>query len=141
MPCIQRVSQIKNISMKILLKRIFKGEDYTIGHIYVNGQYFADSLEDTVRDVKIKGKTAIPAGKYLILMTYSNRFKKIMPLLIDVPGFEGVRIHSGNTPEDTEGCILVGKNTIKGQLTSSRIYTRMLYDLLKSSENNEIEIV
>jgi hypothetical protein len=141
MPCIQRVSQIKNISMKILLKRIFKGEDYTIGHIYVNGQYFADSLEDTVRDVKIKGKTAIPAGKYLILMTYSNRFKKIMPLLIDVPGFEGVRIHSGNTPEDTEGCILVGKNTIKGQLTSSRLYTRMLYDLLKSSENNEIEIV
>jgi hypothetical protein len=127
--------------MKILLKRIFKGEDYTIGHIYVNGQYFADSLEDTVRDVKIKGKTAIPAGKYLILMTYSNRFKKIMPLLIDVPGFEGVRIHSGNTPEDTEGCILVGKNTIKGQLTSSRLYTRMLYDLLKSSENNEIEIV
>ena len=104
--------------MKILLKRIFKGEDYTIGNIYVNGQYFADSLEDTVRDVKIKGKTAIPAGKYLILMTYSNRFKKIMPLLIDVPGFEGVRIHSGNTPEDTEGCILVGKNTIKGQLTS-----------------------
>lgn len=141
MPCIQRVSQIKNIRMKILLKRIFKGEDYTIGHIYVNGQYFADSLEDTVRDVKIKGKTAIPAGKYLILMTYSNRFKKIMPLLIDVPGFEGVRIHSGNTPEDTEGCILVGKNTIKGQLTSSRLYTRMLYDLLKSSENNEIEIV
>ena len=127
--------------MKILLKRIFKGEDYTIGHIYVNGQYFADSLEDTVRDVKIKGKTAIPAGKYLILMTYSNRFKKIMPLLIDVPNFEGVRIHSGNTPEDTEGCILVGKNTIKGQLTSSRLYTRMLYDLLKSSENNEIEIV
>lgn len=127
--------------MKILLKRIFKGEDYTIGNIYVNGQYFADSLEDTVRDVKIKGKTAIPAGKYLILMTYSNRFKKIMPLLIDVPGFEGVRIHSGNTPEDTEGCILVGKNTIKGQLTSSRLYTRMLYDLLKSSENNEIEIV
>lgn len=141
MPCIQRVSQIKNIRMKILLKRIFKGEDYTIGNIYVNGQYFADSLEDTVRDVKIKGKTAIPAGKYLILMTYSNRFKKIMPLLIDVPGFEGVRIHSGNTPEDTEGCILVGKNTIKGQLTSSRLYTRMLYDLLKSSENNEIEIV
>lgn len=127
--------------MKILLKRIFKGEDYTIGHIYINGQYFADSLEDTVRDVKIKGKTAIPAGKYSILMTYSNRFKKIMPLLVDVPGFEGVRIHSGNTPEDTEGCILVGKNTIKGQLTSSRLYTRMLYDLLKSSENNEIEIV
>lgn len=127
--------------MKILLKRIFKGEDYTIGHIYVNGQYFADTLEDAVRDVKIKGKTAIPAGKYLILMTYSNRFKKIMPLLIDVPNFEGVRIHSGNTPEDTEGCILVGKNTIKGQLTSSRLYTRMLYDLLKSSENNEIEII
>jgi hypothetical protein len=127
--------------MKILLKRIFKGEDYTIGKIYINNQYFADTLEDAVRDVKIKGKTAIPAGKYLILMTYSNRFKKIMPLLIDVPGFEGVRIHSGNTPEDTEGCILVGKNTIKGQLTSSRLYTRMLYDLLKSSENNEIEIV
>lgn len=74
-------------------------------------------------------------------MTYSNRFKKIMPLLVDVPNFEGVRIHSGNTPEDTEGCILIGKNTIKGQLTSSRLYTRMLYDLLKSSENNEIEIV
>lgn len=127
--------------MKLLLKRIFKGEDYTIGKLYVDGQYFADTLEDTVREVKIKGKTAIPAGKYLILMTYSNRFKKIMPLLIDVPGFEGVRIHSGNTAEDTEGCILVGKNTIKGQLTSSRLYTRMLYDEIKKSELTEIEII
>lgn len=126
--------------MKILLKRIFKGEDYTIGKIYINNQYFADSLEDTVRDVKIKGKTAIPAGKYLIIMTYSNRFKKIMPLLVDVPGFEGVRIHSGNTAEDTEGCILVGKNTIKGQLTSSRLYTRMLYDEINKRDGEIIEI-
>lgn len=127
--------------MKITVKRIFKGEDYTIGKLYIDDKYFADTLEDTVRDVKIKGKTAIPEGKYLILMTYSPRFKKIMPILVDVPGFEGVRIHSGNTAEDTEGCILVGKNTIKGQLTSSRLYTRMLYDVIRKSENVEIEII
>ena len=127
--------------MKITVKRIFKGEDYTIGKLYIDDKYFADTLEDTVRDVKIKGKTAIPEGKYLILMTYSPRFKKIMPILVDVPGFEGVRIHSGNTAEDTEGCILVGKNTIKGQLTSSRLYTRMLYDEIKKSGLTEIEII
>ena len=129
--------------MKITLKRIFKGLDYTIGHLYIDGKYFADTLEDAVRDEKIKGKTAIPAGKYLILMTYSPRFKKIMPLLVDVPNFDGVRIHSGNTASDTEGCILVGKNTIKGQITSSRLYTRMLYDEInkRNGEIIEIEII
>lgn len=127
--------------MKLLLKRIARNPKYTIGRLYVNGVYFADTLEDADREVKIKGETCIPEGTYRIDWTLSARFGKPMPLLLDVPNFRGVRIHSGNTPEDTEGCILVGKNTIKGQVTQSRAYTRLLYDLIQEAlEMNEEEV-
>ena len=85
--------------MNIIIKRIFKGPNYTIGKLSIDGKYFCDTLEDTVRKpgVKIPGKTAIPAGKYKIKLTVSLRFGKLMPRLMDVPGFTGVLIHSGNT--------------------------------------------
>jgi hypothetical protein len=70
--------------------------------------------------VKVFGKTAIPYGTYEIVRTYSNKYKKILPLLMNVPHFEGIRIHSGNTAEDTDGCILPGFNTVKGKVTDSR---------------------
>ena len=120
-------------TIELQLNRIAKNHLYTIGKLYIQNQYFADTLEDTVRLLgdKIKGRTAIPEGRHKIIFTMSNRFKKLMPLLLNVPNFEGVRIHSGNKPEDTEGCILIGKNTIKGQLTDSRLWTDALYSKLQ----------
>jgi len=94
--------------MKLNLKRLHKTANSTIGELYIDGKFEAYTLEDVERDTKVFGKTAIPKGTYEVIMTMSNRFKKMMPLLLNVEGFAGVRIHSGNKPEDTEGCILLG---------------------------------
>ena len=132
--------------MKLELKRIFKGKDYTIGRLYIDGAYFCDTLEDTVRPegVKIPGKTAIPAGKYPVELTESLRFDCLMPLIKNVPNFSGIRIHSGNTAEDTEGCILVGLNKVKGKVINSRKTYDKLFKILFTAERNgeklEIEI-
>ena len=141
--------------LELKLITIAKKEDYTIGRLYINGEYLCDTLEDPVRiltdinkdndfdeqgEGKIYGKTAIPEGVYEVLMTYSNKFKKIMPLLLNVKGWSGVRIHSGNTAEDTLGCILVGKNTEKGRLTNSRVYTIMLYTRIQNAVNQNLKI-
>ncbi len=100
--------------MKLKLNRIQFTEKSTIGELWVDDEEdrFCFTLEDMVRPagIKIAGKTAIPAGDYEIIINWSQRFKRPMPLLLDVLGFEGVRIHAGNTSEDTEGCILVGFN-------------------------------
>jgi hypothetical protein len=80
----------------------------TIGSLSVDGKFLCYTLEDVAREVKIPNETAIPYGTYEVITNYSNRFQKVMPLLLDVPGFEGVRIHSGNDKDDTEGCILLG---------------------------------
>ena len=120
--------------MNLELKRIFKGKDYTIGRLFINGEYFCDTLEDPVRQLdsikdKIKEKTAIPAGKYKVSMSIVSPKYSIrksynwcggrLPRLLDVPFFEGILIHSGNTPDHTAGCILVGENKIKGQVINS----------------------
>ena len=122
--------------MNIIVKRTFKGPDYTIGKLYIDGKYLCDTLEYTVRapGVKIPGKTAIPAGKYKIKLTESLRFKKLMPRLENVPGFTGVLIHAGNTAEDSGGCILVGKNRVKGKVLDSRETFARLFRLLFVSE-------
>ena len=132
--------------MNITVKRIFKGPKYTIGKLSIDGHYFCDTLEDTVRPagVKIPGRTAIPAGKYQIEITESIRFNRLMPIIKDVPGFSGVRIHSGNTAEDTEGCILVGFNRVKSKVLDSRKTFQKLFKILivavRGGENLEIEI-
>ena len=132
--------------MIIIIKRIFKGPDYTIGRMYIDGKYFCDTLEDTVRapGVKIPGKTAIPAGKYKIKLAESLHFKKLMPRLENVPGFTGVLIHAGSTAEDTGGCILVGKNRVKGKVLDSRETFQKLFTMLwvvnLGGEELEIEI-
>lgn len=118
--------------MRLELYRKFLGKDYTIGKLFINGEYFCDTLEDTVRPEgeKIPGKTAIPYGTYDIILTMSPRFKRVLPLLLNVPNFEGIRIHSGNKPEDTEGCILVGFNKQKGMVLNSKdILNKLMFEL------------
>lgn len=127
--------------MKIKVDRIYKGESYTIGKMYLNGEYFCDTLEDAIRPVKIPNETAIPAGIYKVEVTYSPRFKRNLPLLVDVPNYTGIRIHNGSNKDHTSGCILVGFNTAKGKLTDSRKTSDQLTEKLKSlSEPIEIEI-
>jgi hypothetical protein len=119
--------------MKILVKRTFLGDEYTIGHMYINGVYFCDTLEDPVRDTnkngvfdngekKIAGDTAIPYGTYPITVNVSPKFKRELPRLSGVAEFEGVLIHRGNTAKDTAGCILVGENKVKGKVINSMPY-------------------
>ena len=135
--------------MELILKRIARKEDYTIGHLMVDGKFFAHTLEDTDRGLtqkmslstllqkKIHSKTAIPTGRYQIVWTYSNHFGKSMPLLMNVPGYAGVRIHSGNSAKDTEGCILVGKNDKIGWISQSREYISKLYPIIEAACKKE----
>lgn len=96
--------------MELLLKRQPSNNGTTLGTLFVNGSFCCFTLEDQIRSdgIKVQGETAIPEGHYRVRITYSQRFKRMMPLLQDVPGFSGIRIHAGNTNEDTSGCILVG---------------------------------
>ena len=118
--------------MKLLLKRIAQKPDYTIGRLYIDGQYFCDTLEDTVREKKIMHKTAIPEGTYEVIVNRSPKFKRDLPRLLNVPNFEGILIHRGNTPNDTSGCILVGENKVKGKLVNSAIYETLLTTILRN---------
>lgn len=142
--------------MEILVERKYKKENYTIGKLYINGEYFCDTLEDKdrgltnimtlaeIKEVKEYGNTAIPTGRYPIAYTYSARFKKHLPLLLNVPAFEGVRIHSGNTHRDTEGCILLGVNKAVGKVLNSRKtmdeFLRILKPAIEACENVWITI-
>jgi hypothetical protein len=149
--------------MKLLLKRRFKGEKYTIGSLYVDGVYFSDTLEDPDRGLrhdmpiediimqKVKGNTAIPYGTYKVVMDIvSPKFAARemyrfcsgkLPRLLNVPGFEGILLHVGNTPADTEGCLLVGENKVKGQVINSTATFKRLYELLAVADDVSIEIV
>lgn len=130
--------------MKLTLKRIALRSTYTIGRLYVDGNYFCDTLEDTVRDLnkngkfdngekKVYAKTAIPYGTYEIKWTYSPRFKKYTPQLMNVPSFSGIRIHAGNTSADTEGCLLLGENKKVGMVLNSRATINKFYQLIKEA--------
>lgn len=119
--------------MELRLERFLIGDRRTIGRLLIDGEKFCYTLEDKVREpgVKIYGQTAIPEGRYQITMTWSPRFKMVLPLVNDVPGFEGIRIHSGNTEADTEGCILVGYNLAGDYISSSRLALAGLIDRLR----------
>lgn len=127
--------------MKTLtLTRIAKRADYTIGRLTdENGVKICDTLEPTWRDfkggeLKVPRKSAVPEGTYPVVVTKSKKFGKYLPLLVGVPGFEGVRIHSGNTVNDTEGCILVGQNLIKGKVLLSRLTLEKLMRLIENEK-------
>lgn len=132
--------------MKLELTRLFFQNTYTIGKLYIDGQYFCDTLEDKVRNLsrekKIPGQTAIPAGEYEIIVNVSPRFKRKLPRLLDVPEFDGILIHRGNTAEDTAGCILVGENKAKGKVINSTGYEVKLTEILERAmqKNDKITI-
>ena len=139
--------------MNILLERIARKGEYTIGRLYIKGEYLCDTLEDTDRGLsqdmseaeikthKVHGQTAIPTGEYRIDMrTVSPRFKRILPRLVGVKCFQGVLIHSGNTAADTEGCILVGENRKVSMLLNSRATLDKLFALMKKAQADGEEI-
>ena len=149
--------------MELRLKRIAKQNGYTIGRLYIDGKYFSDTLEDVDRGLdssmpldvlkrkKLAHITAIPTGRYQITMdvisprlSKSNFYKQYgggrVPRLLNVPVFEGVLIHCGNTAKDTDGCILVGKNTKVGMVLDSKITYSKLYPLLEAASNHKEKI-
>lgn len=138
--------------MELNVKRIARKDGYTIGRLFINNEYFCDTLEDTDRGLKdtmqvneilakkVKGQTAIPTGKYDVILTFSPRFKRVLPLLLSVKGYEGVRIHAGNTNKDTEGCLLVGENKAKGQVINSRATLEKLMSILLECEKRKEKV-
>ena len=133
--------------MELILERIAKRKTYTIGRLYIQrrvddeylagteNQYFCDTLEPTWRDYaigayKVKGRSAIPEGRYAVVISWSPKFKQWLPILLGGPEFnkqwQGIRIHAGNTAKDTQGCILVGRNQRVGEVLESR---KWLYEL------------
>lgn len=148
--------------MEIKVKRKWKKEAYTIGKMYIDGEYVCDTLEDKDRGltsnmsvaqicgVKVHGETAIPTGRYLVDMkTVSPRFggraqyqfcKGRLPRLCNTPGYQGVLIHIGNTAKDTDGCILVGENKEKGKVLNSTATFRKLYPILKAADERGEQI-
>ena len=130
--------------MELTLNRIFLGSSATIGELLINDKHLCDTLEDRVRPEgeKVYGKTAIPEGTYEVKLTHSPRFKKILPDILNVPNFSGIRIHTGNSSKDTEGCILVG--TWDGEkedwISDSRIAFEKLMSLLQKAEDKKESI-
>lgn len=127
--------------MVITVKRLYKTENSTIGELLIDGVFECFTLEDKERPVKIKGETAIPKGTYRVIINQSNRFKRLLPLLIDVPNFEGVRIHSGNSNHDTEGCILVGQTRNKNYIGQSRKAFDKLFKKMQTAKNITLTII
>jgi len=126
--------------MELVIKRLYRTENSTIGELTVDGVFECFTLEDKERDVKIKGETAISKGTYKIIINKSNRFKRLLPLLINVKNFEGVRIHSGNTNHDTEGCILVGKTRSKDFIGQSRKAFDKLFKKMQAADKITLTI-
>lgn len=144
--------------MIVKIVRRWKKAGYTVSEVWIDGEKQAyNALEDTDRGLyqgmsaadvarkKVYGQTAIPRGTYNCIYTYSSRFKKMLPLIENVTGFTGIRIHSGNTAADSSGCLLIGRNTKVGMVTESRKWTQVLIDRMKTAwdigENVTVKIV
>ncbi|MCC8174461.1 MAG: DUF5675 family protein [Odoribacter sp.] len=144
--------------MKLKLIRKFKGTEYTIGDLYVDGNFFCNTIEDKVRTLpetcpdtakfkpctckeKVYAETAILEGIYKITMEYSKTFKKVLPYLHNIPHFLGILIHSGNTQHHTKGCIIVGRNTVVGKVIDSLKTLALLIRLIEKETDISIEII
>ena len=128
--------------MKLRLERFEYGSTYTIGKFYIDGVSHCFSLEDVVRKgEKVNGQTAIPTGTYSVIIDVSVRFGKQLPHILDVPNFTGIRIHSGNTSKDTEGCILLGYTWEGGdRIGLSKAAFNSFFDKLKEAKTATIVI-
>lgn len=138
--------------MNLTLKRRYFASTYTIGSIYINGKYFCDTVEDKNRDLnkdgdlndpgegKVYAKTAIPFGKYTIIVNMSPKFKRELPRLLNVKHFEGILIHRGATANSSAGCIIVGENKVKGGVINSAKYEIELTKILKEAQNRRERI-
>lgn len=105
----------------------------TIGELKVDGKRVCYVLEDVVRPDKVYGKTAIPQGEYEVLITWSPRFQRMLPILVDVPNYQGVRIHPGNTADDTEGCLLPGTTRLDDRVGESRKAFEKVFALIEGA--------
>lgn len=135
--------------MELTLTRIEKESTYTIGKLYNGDTFLCDTLEDryrglkdtwelaTILAIKIKHETAIPEGRYEVDITFSNRFQKPLPLLKNVKGFDGIRIHSGNRSDQTDGCILVGEHILGDEINNSRREFQKVFKLIGEALLNE----
>lgn len=133
--------------MEIQLNRKYRKSNYCIGKLYIDGNYFSDCLEDTdrglqdsmslseIQKLKIKNETCIPYGIYNIVITYSPRFKRNLPLIENVKGFDGIRVHEGNTQKDTSGCLILGFNKIKGKVINSKDTVSKFISILQTALN------
>lgn len=150
--------------MKIVVDRKWQKKDYTIGRMYIDGEFFCNTLEDPDRDLdqnmdirvirnrKIPNQTAIPTGIYEITLNikspkfstydfYDTVCDGYLPRLLDVPGFTGILIHCGSNASHSSGCILVGNNTVKGGLTNSKEVFKKLYNKMELAKNNDENII
>ena len=136
--------------MNLTLKRLNLTPNYTEGELYVNGVYFCKTLEDTNRDLnkngqfdnnekKVYGETCIPYGKYKVILSYSPKFKRELPEILEVPDFQGIRIHRGNKISDTLGCVLCGATVKNGYLSNSTPYEIKLVELFKQAKSRNEE--
>jgi hypothetical protein len=132
LPALAKLHKLRAMILTLHRKWLNTETPTTIGELYVNGAFFCFTLEDVIRPegVKIKHETAIPAGKYQVVIAWSNRFQKHMPRLIDVPMFDGILIHSGNTNAHTSGCILVGRKRGEASIAESRAAFAALFNVI-----------
>ena len=129
--------------MELINERLIKEEKYTIGNFSVNGKILSNCLEDKERIpfVKIPGDTAIPAGRYEVVLDFSDRFQRVMPHILNVPKFDGIRIHGGNTDKDTHGCVLLGWwRDGKDWVEDSTICNDILMDILNRAVTRKEKI-
>ena len=133
--------RIDNNSVELKLKRKWMTGKSTVGELSINGQFECYILEDTIRQEKVYGETAIPSGIYEVGITYSPRFKRKLPVLRDVPGFKGIRIHAGNTAKDTEGCLLPGQTRDTDFVGRSKRAFNALYSKLEEAQRQSKKII
>jgi hypothetical protein len=126
--------------MKIEITRKKSSSKSTIGKLFIDGIFECYTLEDVTRSHKIAGVTAIPAGNYKVIINQSNRFQRLLPLVLDVPEFSGIRIHPGNKAEDTEGCILVGTTAGDDLIGNSRIAFNALFEKMRKAKEITLSI-
>lgn len=138
--------------MELLLERKYLKSNYTIGNLFINGKFYCNIIEDKIIDfnkngtfdcgeLKISGHTAIPYGEYEIKVTYSPKFKRKLPLLLNVKHFEGIRIHRGNTEKDSSGCLIPGENSKRGMVLNSTRYELELTNLIEMANKRGEKVI